>query len=215
MTDEAGKFVKTLKSPLKPGKTALVIIDMQNDFVKDNGYLGKKGQELGMVQDTIPEMSKLLDSCRKAGATVIYTKTEHHRYTNTENWVSRTPQKSLDPSLCIPGTWGAEIIDELKPLENEPVVPKHRYDAFLDTDFHLVLRAAGIENIVIVGTQTNLCVDSTARSAYMRDYVTIIAEDCVSTPETEFHQPFLDNFRKNFGYVMPAGEIISRLSSGN
>lgn len=214
MTSAPGPAVKTLKKPLNPDKTALLIIDMQNDFVSDKGYLGLKGQSLSMVRETIPAMKRLLEYFRKNQMQVIYTQTLHYRYTNTENWVSRTAQKSLDPSICVPGTWGAEIIDELKPLENEAVVVKHRYDAFLDTDLHVVLRAGGIENIVIVGTQTNLCVDTTARTSYMMDYVTVLAEDCISTPETEFHKPVLDNFQKNFGYVMASSEVMKKVSSG-
>lgn len=205
---------KTPRKPLEPSRTALLIIDMQNDFVSQKGYLGLKGQDLSMVRDTIPAMVKLLDFSRKNNIQVIYTQTLHYRYTNTENWVSRTPQKSLDPSICIPGTWGAEIIEEMKPRKNEAIVEKHRYDAFLNTDLHMVLRAGGIENVVIVGTQTNLCVDTTARTSYMMDYVTVLAEDCISTPETELHQPILNNFRKNFGYVMGSSEIMEKISSG-
>lgn len=211
MSESSGKTGKVLNKSLEPNKTALLIVDMQNDFVSDEGYLGLKGQKLAVVRETIPAIKNVLDYFRKNQLTVIYTQTLHYKYTNTENWVSRTAQKNLDPSICIPGTWGAEIIDELKPASGEPVVVKHRYDAFLDTDIHLILRAAGIENLVIVGTQTNLCVDTTARSAYMRDYTTIILEDCVSTPELEFHQTILDNFRKNFGYVEGSGDLLNRL----
>lgn len=210
MSEYSGQPGKVLNKQLNPGKTALLVIDMQNDFVCDEGYLGKKGQDLRVVRDTVPLMKNLLEFFRKNNLIVIYTQTIHHKFTNTENWVSRTAQKSLDPSICIPGTWGAEIVDELKPAEGEPVVVKHRYDAFLDTDLHLILRAAGIENIVIVGTQTNLCVDTTARRAYMMDFTTIILEDCVSTPETEFHQPMLENFRKNFGYVERSEDLLKR-----
>ncbi len=205
---------KTLNRPLLPDKTALLVIDMQNDFVSEKGYLGQKGQDLSMVRDTVPALTKLVEFFRQKRMQVIYTQTAHYRYTNTENWVSRTAQKSLDPSICIPGTWGAEIIDELKPLENEAVVVKHRYDAFLDTDLHVILRAGGIENIIIVGTQTNLCVDTTARTSYMKDFVTVLAEDCISTPETQFHKPILDNFQKNFGYVMNSNQLMERINSG-
>ncbi len=202
---------KSFKNKLLSTKTALLVIDMQNDFISSEGYLGKKGQNLEVVQKTVPAVQSMIGHFRRNGMKVIYTQTVHHKYTNTENWVSRTSQKSLDPSICRPNTWGAEILEELKPLEDEPVVVKHRYDAFLDTDMHLILRAAGIENLVIVGTQTNLCVDTTARRAYMMDYVTIVVEDCVSTPEIEFHRPMLDNFQKNFGYVMSSEEVYRHL----
>lgn len=206
---------KVFNGKLPGSRTALLVIDMQYDFVSNEGYLGKKGQKLDVVQETVPAVKSMINHFREYGMRVIYTQTVHHRYTNTENWVSRTAQKSLDPSICRPGTWGAEILEELKPMQDEPVVIKHRYDAFLDTDMHLILRAAGIENLVIVGTQTNLCVDSTARRAYMMDYTTIVVEDCVSTPEVEFHKPMLDNFQKNFGYVMSSKEVIRHLKASD
>ena len=206
---------KTFRNRLLTAKTALLVIDMQNDFISSEGYLGKKGQNLGVVQKTVPAVKSMIGYFRRKGMKVIYTQTVHHKYTNTENWISRTSQKSLDPSICRNNSWGAEIIAELKPLEDEPVVIKHRYDAFLDTDMQLVLRAAGIENLVIVGTQTNLCIDTTARRAYMMDYVTIVVEDCVSTPEIEFHKPMLDNFQKNFGYVMSSEEVYRHLENAS
>lgn len=212
MASSTATPAKILKKTLSPEKTALLIIDMQNDFVSQKGYLGLKGQDLSMVRATIPAMKKILDFFRENKMQVIYTQTLHYRYTNTENWVSRTAQKNLDPSICIPGTWGSEIIEELKPLDNEAIVAKHRYDAFLNTDLHTVLRAGGIENIIIVGTQTNLCVDTTARTSYMMDYVTILAEDCISTPETELHKPTIDNFSNNFGYVMDSSEIMDKIN---
>lgn len=206
---------KTLKTTLNPQKTALLIIDMQNDFVSQKGYLGQKSQDLSMVRDTIPAMKEFLEFSRKNKIQVIYTQTLHHRYTNTENWISRTAQKSLDPTICVPGTWGAEIIDELIPVDGEAIIAKHRYDAFLNTDLPIVLRAGGIENLIVVGTQTNLCVDTTARTAYMMDYVTILAQDCISTPETELHDPIIKNFEKNFGYVMNSKDLMEKMQDSS
>ncbi len=102
-------------------------------------------------------------------------------------------------------------------MNGEPVVIKHRYDAFLDTDLDLILRSRGIRNILITGTQTNLCVDTTARHGFMLDYSTILVEDCISTPETEFHLPMIRNFEANFGFVLSSSKIMENCSqrSGN
>ncbi|HKJ97172.1 MAG TPA: isochorismatase family cysteine hydrolase [Thermoplasmataceae archaeon] len=206
---------KELHTALDPSRTALLIVDMQNDFVKDEGYLGQRKHGIDVVQETIPVIKRLLEHFRNNGLMVVYTETVHMRYTNSLNWVSRSAEKSLDPMICKSGTWGAETIPELKPLENEPVIQKHRYDAFMDTDLHVVLRSNNISNLVIVGTQTNLCVESTARHAYMMDYMTIMVSDGVSTPETEYQAPLLKNFSENFGYVMSAEEVLQELKKQN
>ena len=89
---------KSFKNKLLSTKTALLVIDMQNDFISSEGYLGKKGQNLEVVQKTVPAVQSMIGHFRRNGMKVIYTQTVHHKYTNTENWVSRTSQKSLDPS---------------------------------------------------------------------------------------------------------------------
>ena len=189
--------------------TALLVIDMQNDFVNDGGYFAEAGQNLKVVRETIPHIKRSLDYFRENDMPVIFTQTMHFKYTNSENWLNRRLGSSSASKICVPGTWGVEIVKELEPIEGEPIIIKHRYDSFLNTDLDLILRSAGIRNLVIVGTQTNLCVDSTARSACMRDYTTILLEEGVSCPEIAYHEAFLRNFHENFGYVMTLDKLKS------
>ncbi len=202
---------KKLPNGLRQDNTALLVIDMQNDFVNEGGYFAGVGQNLSIVRKTIPSIKEAIDFFRENGMLVIFTQTLHYRFTNSRNWLNREVVDSPDPKICIPGTWGAEIIKELEPEDGEPIVIKHRFDAFLNTDLDLIFRARGIKNIVMVGTQTNICVDSTARRAYMMDYVTILLEEGVSTPKMHYQQPILENFHENFGYVMNWDRIKSNV----
>ncbi len=203
--------------PFVNKETALIVIDMQNDFVLENGYLGKKHHNMKPVQDTVVRIKNLLEFCRKNGIIVIFTQTIHSPYTDSDTWKRRSAEKANDQGICRQGTKGSEIIEELAPLKGEPVVIKHRYDAFLDTNLDLILRSMGIRNLLITGTQTNLCVDTTARHGFMLDYSTILVEDCISTPETEFHLPMIRNFEANFGFVLSSSKIMENCSqrSGN
>lgn len=182
-------------------KSALLIIDMQVDFVSDSGYLARMGVNLDPVQSSIGMIYRIAKCARKSGIPVIYTKTVHEKFTDSVVWKSRYHGKPTGPSICAAGTEGTEIIPELAPHEGEPVVVKHRYDAMIGTDLPTILTALKTRRIFVTGTQTNLCVDSTARHLFMEDFETVIIEECVSTPHDGMHVPFLKNFHENFGEV--------------
>ena len=212
MTSSLRSIEKLPPLPFINKETALIVIDMQNDFVSENGYLGKKHHNMKPVQDTVDRIKNLLEFCRKNGIIVIFTQTVHLPYTDSDTWKRRSAEKANDIGICRQGSTGSDIIEDLAPLKGEAVVIKHRYDAFLDTDLDLILRSNGIRNILIAGTQTNLCVDTTARHGFMLDYSTVLVEDCISTPETEFHLPIIRNFEANFGFVMSSSKIIENCS---
>jgi len=207
MSNDVNLNSKLPDFPLISKHTALIVIDMQRDFVSDDGFLGNRTHNMKPVQDTVEIIKNLISFCRHMGVMVIYTQTVHYPYTDSSTWIKRSSEKTRDPLICKPGTLGVQIIDELTPIDGEPIVFKHRYDAFLDTDLDLILRSNNISNLLVAGTQTNLCVDSTARHAFMLDYCTILVEDCISTPDTEFHNPIIRNFNANFGYVLHSSKI--------
>jgi len=204
---EASKPLPTLRKE----ETALIIVDMQNDFVRPEGYLGRLGKNMEPVLEIIPNIANVLEFCRAEGVARIFVKTIHAPHTNSEVWARRYGESEAPP-LCLPGSWGSEIIDELKPRSDEPVVVKHRYSAFLDTDLPLILRSREIKNLLVAGTATNVCIDSTVRHAFMLDFLTITLSDCVATADLELHKPTLKNLAAYFGYVATYREVIQRLS---
>ncbi|HZC19492.1 MAG TPA: isochorismatase family cysteine hydrolase, partial [Rubrobacteraceae bacterium] len=131
-----------------PARTALVVVDMQNDFVKEGGTLVVPDAEA-----TIPRIQSLLDLARESGIRVVFTQDTHDE---------GDPEWEIWPEHVRRGTWGWEIIGELRPLKNELVVRKVRYDAFYGTSLDHFLRVWGVDTLVICGTVANICVHYTA-----------------------------------------------------
>ena len=204
---------KSLPS-LNAYETCFLVVDMQNDFVKPEGYFGKKGQNMKPVLDSVIRIAEFLEFCRDKGPSVIFLKTEHPRYTNADTWRIRLGDEDESPNICLPNSWGAEIIDELTPSSDEPVVVKRRYDGFLETDLPVILRTWRIQNLLIAGTKTNVCVDTTVRHAFMDDYLTVTLSDCVSTPDVGLQGVTLMNIANYFGFVKTSEEVRRSLVFG-
>lgn len=149
-----------------PTKTALVVVDMQNDFVKEGGSLLVPDAEA-----TIPIIKDLLDLARGSGMRVVFTQDTH-----TEG----DPEWEIWPEHVREGSWGWQIVDEIAPREDEFVIRKVRYDAFYGTHLDHHLRVWGIDTLVICGTVANICVHYTAASAALRWFEVVIPKDATS-----------------------------------
>jgi len=161
---------ETIELPSK--ETALIIVDMQNDFVKPEGKLF-----VPTAPQTVPVIKGLLEKARKAGVLRIFTQDTHY---------PGDPEFKIWGEHVLKGSWGWEIIDELKPkIPEEIVVEKMRYDGFFGTSLDHILRVYGIKNLVVVGTVANICVLHTVASAAMNLYKVIVPIDGISAL-TEF-----------------------------
>ncbi len=163
---EVPKYEVLEKVELKPRETALIIIDMQNDFAHPNGKLF-----VPTAKDTIPVIRKLLEKARKSGVTVIYTMDTH---------MKDDPEFSIWGEHTVEGTWGWEIVDELKPEENDIIIRKMRYDGFFGTPLDHILRIRNIKNLIITGTVANICVLHTAGTAALLGYKIVVPIDAIS-----------------------------------
>jgi len=161
------------KISLSGNKSALLIVDMQNDFIKEGGSLVVES-----AKETIAGIQYLADSFRKTGSYVIYTQDTH--FDGDKEW-------EIWPVHCRKDSWGWQIVDELIPQKNEMVFQKNRYDGFYGTSLDHYLKLWGIENLVITGTVANICVANTAGSAGLRWYKIIVPADGISAI-TEFDQ---------------------------
>lgn len=198
---------------LRPEETAILIIDMQNDFVEKEGGLGRSGKDMDHVLNIVPNISRMVEFCRSNKVFVVFVITIHSEHTDSSIWKDRFGSETIAP-LCRPGTWGAEPVKELAPLPSEPVVVKHRYSGMLDTDLPVILRSKGIRKLLVTGNATNVCVDSTVRHAYMMDFLTITLSDCVGTADRELHEPTLRNLALHFGLVKTSDEAMKMFSEG-
>jgi nicotinamidase-related amidase len=156
-----------------PTSTALVIVDMQNDFVDPQGRLSVAGSRA-----TVPQVAGLRDLARTHAMLVVYTQDWH----NEED-----PEFALWGPHAVGGTWGAEIVSELAPAPQDLVIRKLRYDGFYDTPLEHELRRRQIDTLIVTGTVSNICVLHTAGSAALRWFSVIVPVDAISAL-TEFDQ---------------------------
>jgi ureidoacrylate peracid hydrolase len=209
--EETMEILKTLKDRCDPRYAALIVVDVQNDFVSPEGSAGKRGDDVGAAMAMIPNLTGLIDQALKVGFTVVYIRTTHSDWTDTASWIYRTSQKS-GLNTCREGTWGAEFYDGIAPLPSERVVIKHRYSAFINTDLNTVLKARGIQSILVCGVATNVCVETTARDGYMYDYYVTMIDDCSAAYDAKLHMSTLENIRRHFGLVASSHQIIESWS---
>ncbi len=194
-----------LEEKVRPERTALLVIDMQNDFCHPEGGWGKLGMPLEATQRMIPRLEALLQRARSAGVQVVFVGTHRLPEVLTPVWTDRREHRLRVPMLQ-PGTWGAEFV--LPPQPQDIVLYKHRYSAFFGTHLDLVLRGRQIQTVVLTGTVTNVCVETTARDAYQREYYVVVVEDCCSALSEEDHQAALRNLDRYFGQVVPAQALL-------
>ena len=150
-----------------PSRTALIVGDMQNDFVKEGGTLVVPDAE-----GTIPAIGSLLDQARESGMRVVFVQDTHRE---------GDPEWEIWGEHCREGSWGWQVVDEFAPREDEATVRKPRYDAFYGTSLEHMLRVWGIDTLIICGTVANICVHYTASSAAMRWFNVIVPRDCISS----------------------------------
>ncbi|MGN8648188.1 cysteine hydrolase family protein [Gracilibacillus sp. HCP3S3_G5_1] len=195
-------------SHLKPEETALIIVDVQNDFCHEEGSLAQKGANLEMVSSMITPLKKVIEQARKAGVTVIFIQTIHEDSTDSKTWINRFKNKEK-PDVCRKGTWGSEFY-RIKPHAEDIVVIKHRYSAFINTRLESVLRTKGIKSLLMTGISTNVCVESTARDGFMLDYQVVLLEDCCASFSKEAHEMTIINIDEYFGDVTTSDQILNK-----
>jgi ureidoacrylate peracid hydrolase len=203
----AMEILRNLAERCDPRWAALLVVDVQNDFVSPQGSAGKRGDDVSASLAMVPNLIRLIDAGRRVGLTIVYVKTTHSEWTDTPSWMYRSSQKS-GLSTCREGTWGAEFYQGISPSSSERVVIKHRYSAFINTDLNTVLKARGIQSVLVCGVATNVCVETTTRDAYMFDYYVTLIDDCSAAYEAKLHLATLENVRRHFGLVASSDEIV-------
>jgi ureidoacrylate peracid hydrolase len=208
--------LKTLEEQINPQITALLVIDMQNDYVADNGKLGKAGANVKSIQAGVPAMNSLIMEARKAGVMVVWVRQTHLFKDSLPNYlvsnVARVKDRPFAETdfLVQEGSWGAEYYDQMtKRLDSEIEVFKHIYGGFTNTPLDTYLKARGIKTILSIGTLSNVCVHSTALQGYFLGYYSIIPADAATSNDASLHQAVLKNFSTFFGLTPKNEEIIA------
>jgi len=192
-----------------PATTALIVVDVQNDFCHPDGVSARKGHDVSAAIEMVPRLEALLAEARATGTTIVFIQTTHDLTVDSPVWNTRmgdvdTP--AYDPN-CATGSWGADFY-VVAPGEGEIVVNKHRYSAFAGTDLDLVLRTAGVRTILLTGVATNVCVESTLRDGLFLDYNVALVADCCAAYASSLHEGTIENVRGMFGAVLDSGELV-------
>ena len=200
---------RTLEEKVTPEHTAVVVIDVQNDFCHNDGVQSKRGMDTRLVQEMIPHLSEFLTEARKYHALVIFVRTICTEWSISPVAVERL-MKFPEHLRFFPleGTWGAEFY-QVSPQDCDCVVTKYRYSSFHGTSLELILKSRGIRTLIITGVATPVCVESTARDGYMKEFFVTLPKDCIAGRSLEEHNAALSITDKFFGQVVASQEIVS------
>ena len=203
-------MLTTLEAKVDPGHAALLVVDMQNDFCHEQGVTALNGANVARSQEIVPRLRHLIDEAKRAGVLVAFIRTTHSERTDSEARIEQRRNRKF-PHNCVEETWGADWYAGMEPSTGDLVVTKHRYSAFINTDLDLILRARRIRTVVMAGTDTSVCVESTARDAFMLDYYVVFLNDCTASSDPEAHQATLKTIRRQFGVVCDAADVLQAL----
>jgi ureidoacrylate peracid hydrolase len=208
-------MLTTLAEKVRPPHAAVLLVDVQNDFCAEGGAMHREGRSLSLVQAMIPRLERFLERARSAGVKCIWIKNVYNTAANwylSEVWQEQAKRKRkgayIEYPVCEPGEWNGDFY-KVRPLPHEPVVIKHRYGAFESSDLDLVLRSNGIRTVIMTGVATNVCVETTARQAFLRDYYVVFTRDCTATFTKPEHEAALHNIDQFFGQVVSAEEVMA------
>lgn len=200
---------KSIEDKVNPKHTALLVVDIQNDFLHPDGFMAKHTPGWKPVDDMVGRLERVIAGAREHDVFTIYARNWFSDITLSpvirERWQRIWP--GLDVRMCWENEWGAGFY-RVKPLPGEPVIIKHRYSAFLNTDLDMVLHNRGIRTLVVTGYTTNACVETTARDAYMHDYYVVVAGDCCACQNPDLHQATLKSIETGYGIVVTSEKLI-------
>jgi ureidoacrylate peracid hydrolase len=199
--------LKSLLEKTDPATTALLVVDMQNDFCHPEGAGAVNGGDVGACVAMAPRLKRLIAAARTMGIQPIFIRAVHNRWTDSPARLDRNHGRRA--GICREGTWGAEWYG-VAPEPADPIVTKHRYSAFINTDLDLILRAQGIEHLILTGVATNGCVESTARDGFMMDYHIVFVDDCSATSAgPAAHAATVANMGRAFGVVVQSADLLA------
>jgi ureidoacrylate peracid hydrolase len=209
--------------------TAVIVVDMQNDFGAKGGMFERAGIDISMIQKAIPPTQKVLDAARKAGIPIVYLKMGYKEDLSdlgSEDSPNRvrhlqilhvgeriTAPNGSKSRILIRDTWNTDIVTELSPQQGDIVMYKTRFSGFYNTDLDVLLKQRNIKNLIFTGCTTTICVESTVRDAMFRDYSSLVLEDCTAEPigyglPRSNHEASILAIQTLFGWVTGSEEFI-------
>lgn len=208
----------------EPDQTALVVIDMQRDFVDPGGFGEALGNDVSQLRQILPALQRVLEAARAAGIAVIHTR-EGHRPDLADLTPAKRARGRLETGIgdagpmgriLVRGEYGHDIVDELKPLPSEPVIDKPGKGAFYATDLETILTSRGIRYLIITGVTAEVCVQTTVREANDRGYECLVLSDGIASYFPQFYEMTIEMVKAQggiFGWVSTSDELLKGLEA--
>ena len=219
---------------IQTAKTAVIVIDMQNDFGTKGGMFDLAGIDISMIQKAVNPTAKVLAAARENGLRIIYLKMGYHpdlsdlgtadsvnRIRHVQSMhVGKTVRApdGTESRILVRDTWNTDIVAALKPEAGDVVIYKTRFSGFYETELHSILKGLGIKHLIITGCTTSVCVESTIRDAMFRDYHPVLLADCTAEPigyglPRSNHEASLLTIQVLLGWVSNSNEFIKALGT--
>lgn len=206
--DQSAEPLRTLAEKVDPRHAAVIVVDVLNDFCSPGGYYDKGGADLALIEPAVDRMCVFLRAAREAKVMVIFVRSHYDPIYLAPAQAERRQRLGWEAYPCREGTWGADFY-KVAPAPGDPVITKHRYDSFYNTDLDLILRSNGRRSLLFIGVATNVCVETAIRSAFMRDYYPVLVEDCAAARTRQFHEAAVATIGLHFGLVASSTEVAS------
>ena len=218
---------------IEPASTAVIVVDMQNDFGSKGGMFDLAGIDISNIQRVTGPIAKVLASARNAGLKIVYLKMgfrpdlsdlgapdSPNRIRHMRMRVGQTVRApdGSESRILVRDTWNTDILPQLEPHADDVVIYKHRFSGFYQTDLHAQLQQLGIKCLIFVGCTTSICVESTVRDAMFRDYACVLLADCMAEPigntlPRSNHEATLLTMETLFGWVSSSDDLVKALDA--
>jgi ureidoacrylate peracid hydrolase len=202
------QLLTTLEQKTSPEHAALLVIDVQNDFVADGGYFHRVGADIGTIQKSvIPPLVRLIDAARETGILVVFIQAIYDARYLSAPMRERDLRTKRDMPRCLAGSWGADFF-AVRPISSEPIIVKHRYSGMINTGLDALLKQRGVKSLLLTGVATDTCVESTARDAYFINYYVTLIADCCGAANEHDHLGALKRFERDYGSVITSSDVM-------
>ncbi len=199
------EVLRTLEDKVNPGHTALLVVDVQNDFCHEDGGLGQMGNDMTLIQASVPRLAATIEVARTSNVPVIFLRILQSPDTNSAAWESL--EELEGPRLVMEGSWGAEYYGDIGPVEGEREILKRRHSGFNFTPLDSYLRSLAIKTVVVGGVASNVCVEATARDAADFDYYVVVLRDGCGAVRVELHDATLYTIENYIGIAATCDEV--------
>ena len=206
---------------IDPAQAAVLVIDMQNAFGSPGGMFDKAGVPISSIQDAVAPTRAAVEAARRAGVKIVYLKMGFQADLSDIGAVDAPVgafhlRLGATEGVLERDTWATDILDELTPSNEDSVVYKNRFSGFYQTELDEILKASGIKYLIVTGCTTSVCVESTVRDAFFRDYHCVVLEDCTAEPmganlSRSNHEATILLIERMFGSVSTSADFIGAL----